>query len=74
MALQNAILKDDLNEVKRLLSFDKALYTMDKQGNTPIHYACLYKQPIVLETLIGAGFSVNCKNYSDENAIMFAFN
>ena len=74
MTFQSAILNNNLNEVKRLLSLhDASLYTMDEQGNTPIHYACLYKQPIILETLIRAGFSVNCKNYSGENAIMFAF-
>jgi ankyrin repeat protein len=61
--IHDAARKGDANKIKALLQADPKLVTdRDKNGDTPLHVACLHGQTAAAQALIDAGADVNAKN------------
>src|SRR5580693_1838545 len=61
--IHDAARKGDANKVKALLQADpKLVADRDKNGDTPLHLACLHGQLAAAQALIDAGADVNAKN------------
>ncbi len=62
-AIHDAARKGDVNKIKALLQADpKLVAERDKNGDTPLHSACLHGQLAAAHVLIDAGADVNAKN------------
>lgn len=61
--IHDAARKGDANKIKALLQADPKLVSdRDKNGDTPLHIACLHGQMAAAQVLIDAGADVNAKN------------
>src|SRR5438477_4686467 len=61
--IHDAARKGDANKIKTLLQEDpKLVADLDKNGDTPLHVACLHGQLAAAQALIDAGADVNAKN------------
>jgi ankyrin repeat protein len=61
--IHDAARKGDANKIKALLQADPKLVSdRDKNGDTPLHVACLHGQMAAVQVLIDAGADVNAKN------------
>jgi ankyrin repeat protein len=61
--IHDAARKGDVNKIKALLQADpKLVADVDKNGDTPLHVACLHGQLAAVQVLIDAGADVNAKN------------
>ena len=61
--IHDAARKGDANKIKALLQTDPKLVSdVDKNGDTPLHVACLHGQLAAAQALIDAGADVNAKN------------
>ena len=61
--IHDAARKGDANKIKALLQADpKLVADRDKNGDTPLHMACLHGQMAAAQALIDAGADVNAKN------------
>ena len=61
--IHDAARKGDANKIKALLQADpKLVADRDKNGDTPLHVACLHGQLAAAQALIDAGADVNAKN------------
>ena len=61
--IHDAARKGDVKKIKELLQADPKLVTdRDKDGDTPLHVACLHGQLAAAQVLIDAGADVNAKN------------
>lgn len=61
--IHDAARKGDANKIKALLLADpKLVADRDKNGDTPLHTACLHGQLAAAQVLIDAGADVNAKN------------
>ena len=61
--IHDAARKGDANKIKALLQADpKLVADRDKNGDTPLHVACLHGQQAAAQVLIDAGADVNAKN------------
>jgi uncharacterized protein len=61
--IHEAARKGDVNKIKALLQADpKLVADVDKNGDTPLHVACLHGQTAAAQLLIEAGADVNAKN------------
>jgi len=61
--IHDAARKGDANKIKALLQADpKLVADRDKNGDTPLHVACLHGQLAAAQVLIDAGADVNAKN------------
>ncbi len=61
--IHDAARKGDANKLKALLQSDAKLVSgRDKNGDTPLHLACLHGQLAAAQVLIDAGADVNAKN------------
>jgi ankyrin repeat protein len=61
--IHEAARKGDANKIKALLQADpKLVADRDKNGDTPLHVACLHGQLAAAQVLIDAGADVNAKN------------
>src|ERR1700757_1958731 len=61
--IHDAARKGDANKIKALLQADpKLVADRDKNGDTPLHVACLHGQLAAAQVLIEAGADVNAKN------------
>jgi ankyrin repeat protein len=61
--IHDAARKGDANKIKALLQADPKLVSdRDKNGDTPLHLACLHGQLAAAQVLIDAGADVNVKN------------
>ena len=61
--IHDAARKGDANKIKALLQADpKLVADRDKNGDTPLHIACLHGQLAVAQVLVDAGADVNAKN------------
>ena len=61
--IHDAARKGDANKIKALLQADpKLVADRDKNGDTPLHAACLHGQLAAAQVLIDAGADVNAKN------------
>jgi len=61
--IHDAARKGDVNKIKALLQVDpKLVADQDKNGDTPLHVACLHGQLAAAQVLIDAGADVNAKN------------
>ncbi len=61
--IHDAARKGDAKKIQALLQADpKLVADRDKNGDTPLHLACLHGQLAAAQVLIGAGADVNAKN------------
>ena len=61
--IHEAARKGDVNKIKALLQADpKLVADIDKNGDTPLHVACLHGQSAAAQVLIEAGADVNARN------------
>jgi ankyrin repeat protein len=61
--IHDAARKGDANKIKALLQSDpKLVADRDRNGDTPLHVACLHGQLAAAQVLIDAGADVNAKN------------
>jgi ankyrin repeat protein len=61
--IHDAARKGDANKIKALLQVDpKLVADRDKNGDTPLHIACLHGQMAAAQVLLDAGADVNAKN------------
>lgn len=61
--IHDAARKGDAAKIKALLQTDPKLVSdIDKNGDTPLHVACLHGQLAAVQALIDAGAEVNAKN------------
>ncbi len=61
--IHDAARKGDANKIKAILQGDpKLVADRDKNGDTPLHVACLHGQTAAAQVLIDAGADVNAKN------------
>ncbi len=61
--IHDAARKGDANKIKALLQADpKLVADRDRNGDTPLHVACLHGQLAAAQVLIDAGADVNAKN------------
>jgi len=61
--IHDAARKGDANKIKALLQVDpKLVADGDKNGDTPLHIACLHGQMAAAQVLLDAGADVNAKN------------
>jgi ankyrin repeat protein len=61
--IHDAARKGEVNKIKALLQADpKLVADQDKNGDTPLHLACLHSQLAAAQVLIEAGADVNARN------------
>jgi cytohesin len=61
--IHDAARKGDVSKIKALLQADpKLVSAQDKNGDTPLHVACLHGQLAAAQLLIDSGADVNAKN------------
>jgi ankyrin repeat protein len=73
MDLINAIINDDLLQVKQLLEKGAEANISDDDANvTPLHYAVLHNKVSIAELLITAGANLNARSNEDQTPLELA--
>lgn len=65
--LHDAVLKNLINEVKRLLEEGADPNETDEHGLTPLHLVALYNKPEIADILLQHGANPNLRNYEPED-------
>jgi ankyrin repeat protein/mRNA-degrading endonuclease RelE of RelBE toxin-antitoxin system len=72
-ALFNACKEGNYKEVKNLLQKGANIETTEPQvGAQPIHFACFYNHPDIVELLLSKGADVNAKNFAQRTPLYAA--
>jgi ankyrin repeat protein len=69
--LLDAIRRNDVASVARLLNAGADLRSIDETGTTMLMYAALYAGPEVIDTLVARGADVNATNHAGSTALMY---
>lgn len=72
-SIHSAARRGDVAAVKRMVSRSPELaYAKDSAGNTPLHTAAAYDQPVVAEYLLAIGATVSTRNKHGETPLQVA--
>ncbi len=69
--LLDAVRRNDVASVERLLDAGADLHSVDETGTTMLMYAALYAGPEVIQALIRRGADVNAANRAGSTALMW---
>jgi ankyrin repeat protein len=71
-ALLNAVMDNDIGEVKRLLRLNADINEVDAVGNTPLARAVSYGFNAIASVLIESGAKIDCQNKAGNTPLMMA--